>query len=507
MSLATAALFAGGVAGMGGPVVAQAVAPPGPLYVRVDGSLGGVSIGPLSLTPAFGLAITDYVLRCQTGTNAEQVTLIASPSSTITVRLVAYSTLTLAENLVENQALVIDYHSLSNPLGTRYWIRCLPHDFPQLAVTQRTNPPPGWYLTGNLSSKNGSGTYAMVLDNHGTPVWYRQGALPGVINTTLLNDGTIAWMNFPVGPGFGWVASGAYEDYNLQTQVTKWIKAPISPMDFHELHPMANGDLMVQSTPLLTGVDLTPISLPANSTIVDCVVQEMDPLGHLVWQWRASDHLNLTESVKPALNTVNGQTVYDIWHCNSIDTNATSQLVLVSMRETNALFMINKTTSKVVWKLGGTTSNRDGAKILTITGDPEGAFNGQHDARIQPGGDISLYDDQTFNPAGVARGVEYHLDLAAGTASLVWSFLSPDGHNSPATGNFRRLLNGTDNVICWGAKPTTLFTEVDASGNVLLNVTFPSGESVYRVEKVAPSALNLRYLRATAGLPPAAPPA
>ncbi len=502
------ATFLAGTFALGmGTLAAQASTSPGPLYVRVDGLLGSVSTSPLSLTPTFDLAITDYVLRCQAGTNAEQLTLTASSGGTITVRRISYATLTLAESLVENQALVIDYHSLANPVGTRYWIRCLPHDFPQLAVTQRTNPAPGWYLTGNINSKNGSGTYAMVLDSHGTPVWYRQGATPGIINVTLLNNGTLAWKNFPVGPGFGWDPNGAYEDYNIQTQQTTWIKAPVPPMDLHELHPMANGDLMVLSTPLLAGVDLSPISLPSNSTIVDCVVQEMDPLGNLVWEWRASDHLNVTESVKPALNTVNAQSVYDIFHCNSVDTNATSQLVLVSMRETDALFMIDKTTSKVVWKLGGTPSNRDNAKILTITGDPDGAFHGQHDARIQPGGEISLYDDQSWNSAVAARGVEYHLDLAAGTATLVWSFASPDGHNSPATGSFRRLLNGNDNIICWGAKPNTLFTEVDASGNVLLNVTFPNGELAYRVEKVGHNALNLRLMRATAGLPPALPPA
>jgi hypothetical protein len=64
------------------------------------------------------------------------------------------------------------------------------------------------------------------------------------------------------------------------------------------------------------------------------------------------------------------------------------------------------------------------------------------------------------------------------------------------------LNGGTDNVIAWGNKSKTLFTEVDAAGNVMLNVTFPSGEVAYRVIKVAPAALDHNLLRETAGLPP-----
>ncbi len=56
-------------------------------------------------------------------------------------------------------------------------------------------------------------------------------------------------------------------------------------------------------------------------------------------------------------------------------------------------------------------------------------------------------------------------------------------------------------MIGWGAKPSTLFTEVDAAGRVLLNVTFPAGHAPYRVIKVAPGALDQQQLRLAAGLP------
>ena len=119
-----------------------------------------------------------------------------------------------------------------------------------------------------------------------------------------------------------------------------------------------------------------------------------------------------------------------------------------------------------MWKLGGTPYNKDGAQILTIQGDPETAFYLQHDARFQPNGDISLFDDHSAAAAvpGVARGVEYALDLDAGTAHVVWQYQG--AASSGFLGSFRRYADGT-NLIGWGNYTGTanlVFTEVDAAG-------------------------------------------
>src|SRR5205823_8990606 len=105
------------------------------------------------------------------------------------------------------------------------------------------NPPPGWYLTGNLGGNPVSGTYAMVLDNNGTPVWYRKPVGHNAVNVTSLGDGKIAWLS-SAGVGF--------EVYNLGTEATKWLAAPIAPTDAHELLPLSNGNLMMLSDPLLS---------------------------------------------------------------------------------------------------------------------------------------------------------------------------------------------------------------------------------------------------------------
>lgn len=256
------------------------------------------------------------------------------------------------------------------------------------------------------------------------------------------------------------------------------------------------------SDPLKPNVDLTSVGGASSGTIFDCVLQEVSPDGKLLWEWRASDHILIGESLHPVRANLQGQIVYDVFHCNSIDTDISTRHVLLSVRLTDAVYLIDKQSAKVLWKLGGNSMAADNAQILTINGDPEGEFHAQHDARFQPGEDVSLFDDQSWNAALPARGVEYHINAADGTATLLWSYTSPDGRNSGATGSFRRLYGGSDNVVGWGIHPNVLFTEVDRSGNITMNVFFTNGELAYRAIKVAPTALDHALLRATAGLTP-----
>jgi Arylsulfotransferase (ASST) len=470
----------------------------------LGGPIGNITTSPLGLSPAFAQTTTDYVLRCHSGINTIQLTLSAASAGKIAVGKNRGSSITIEENLVENQALIISGSGHNDSSGSssqgqteqgaspqawgqaQYWIRCLPRDFPPLTVSRPGNPPPGWYLTSNLLS-TGSGGYAMVLDNNGTPVWYRKAFGPSgllrPVDVTPLPDGSIAWWS-----------NNTFEHYNLRTEATRFVSSPDQPTDLHEFLPLPGGSAMILAYPLKLHVDMSALGLSSNSTLIDCVVEELDRNGQVVWQWRASDHISVEETQHPFANG-------DIFHCNSIDADQTAGTILVSFRNTDSVYLIDKVSGAIIWKMGGNAVSHDHAKILTMVGDPQGTFHAQHDARFQPGGDISLYDDQSWDPRFAARGVEYQIDQAAGTATLVWSYKSPDGLNSGATGSFRRLYAGTDNVIGWGVKPNTLFTEVDAGGHPLLDVRFSNSEISYRVIKVPSTALDHDLLRASAGLP------
>ena len=262
------------------------------------------------------------------------------------------------------------------------------------------------------------------------------------------------------------------------------------------------------------------------------MVQEVDPNNQAVWSWNASQHIGIDEvntvgNPGPSwnLDTLNGSPAADIYHCNSVsmDEDTASPYygdVVVSMRHLNAVFLIDPSTGDVIWKMGGTPLTSDDpeeeqsspAQYLAITGDSESGICGQHDARFvaTPNAaveDISVFDDHSNCP-GAARGVEFAIDTTAGTATPDYQYAQPQALSVSATGSFRRLPDANNDIgsgtslIGWGVTSGSLlsgFTEVDSSGNVLVDITFPYLQYLYRVIKVDTSDVNLPLLRQTAG--------
>jgi len=348
-------------------------------------------------------------------------------------------------------------------------------------------PTPGYYLLGIAG-------YAMVLDTRATPVWYARGTGVADVESQLPN--TIAVNPNDTGP-YGWSSSVLFQVHDLDTQVTTNLQAVGSPTDGHELRSLANGDYLLFTYPTVSNVDLDGLSTFIGTwNVADCEIQEIDPAGNLVWSWRALDHLDpVTESVEPALNDINGEDVVDLFHFNSIDVDATGNLLL-SARHANAVYYIDRATGQILWKMGGTPTNKDGARWIQVVGDPQGTFNMQHDARLLANGDVTMFDDQSAT-SGLARGVEYSLDMNAGTASVVWQYAGLA--RSLYEGSFRRY-DDDESVIGWGGYFSELrvLTELDASGNDVFDVFFSPQTVVYRAIKVPAGMLDIGLLRATA---------
>jgi hypothetical protein len=296
----------------------------------------------------------------------------------------------------------------------------------------------------------------------------------------------------------------AFELLGLETLARTPVVAADGPTDGHELQALPNGDHLVFTYPLEAGFDLTDLHVmppvTTNQTIADCKIEEVDPAGNLVWSWLASDHVDpVKESLEPLTDTINGKTVIDVFHCNSIDVDTQGNL-LVSMREANAVYYISRATGQVLWKLGGSTYSKDGATLVAPVNDPQTTFALQHDARFQPNGDVSLFDDHGATPGmGMARGVEYAIDLSGGTATVVWQFLGTA--QALYEGSFRRYADG-ESVIGWGYIPTDprVVTEVDPDGNDVLDIAFGGTmNQTYRAVKVPVSQFDIGVLRRMAG--------
>ena len=166
-----------------------------PTHVVIDlfGSFGAagllrdLSFGPLLLSPTFDGGVHDYAVRCSAGTNNFDISAKGMPGTIVRVDgQGSAQQISTDVDVTPNEAVVVTAGS------DQYWIRCLPPDFPRLTVVPPRDPAPAWYLTASTFS---SSSFVMILDERGTPVWYRRTGTP-VIDARRLPDGNLAWMPF-----------------------------------------------------------------------------------------------------------------------------------------------------------------------------------------------------------------------------------------------------------------------------------------------------------------------
>jgi len=281
----------------------------------------------------------------------------------------------------------------------------------------------------------------------------------------------------------------------LDVAQTKKVQAVTTPTDGHELRLLSDGSHLLFTYSLVPHTNLTGLStFGKDETMVDCSIQRVDPAGKVTWTWSAADHIDpITETLDP-LTTSTGE--IDVFHCNSIDVDSIGNM-LVSLRETNAVYYIDHLTGTIQWKLGGSPTNKDGAAWIQIVNDPQVGFSEQHDARFAPNGHVTLFDDHCGVQTGVARGVDYYVDVSNKKATFSWQYLGTG--QSKYEGSFRRYSDG-ESVIGWGYNPkdTRVLTEVDAQGQDIFDVSL-GGEVSYRAIKVPKSELDPSLLRASAG--------
>jgi hypothetical protein len=494
-------------------------------------SVSATSNPSLTLVPPFAPGTHDYYVLCAAGTNALSVSMTASSGDESQLLQPSQShpspSQILSLRVNEDEAIVAV--AARGTETTEYWVRCLPHDFQPIQMVQHPElgaPVPGYYLVGDQSAPaSGAPPYAMVVDTNGVPVWYyRQSqTTPFFPATGIFDMGTAVSGSISFIPWHSIESTSPFEIHQLSPLKTIGIAVPGVALNPHELRPLPNGDFLLFTDQTQTGVDLTgygvnqPNGEPfgPNSDIFPCDILEVDTAGNLIWEWIGTDHFDsVKDSTLP--ETGNGPTgvlAADPFHCNSIDVDPTNGNLLVSARNMDSIFYVEKPSGKVLWKMGGATYSKDNAKYIPLA-DP---FYRQHDARLQPGwsdtcggqGQISLFDDESVpvrtSDSPPSRAVVLEVNVGAGggacgapTATVAWQ--RAGSIDSWLMGSFRILPDGS-RTIGWGfaGQPGLVFTEVDIHGNDLLDFYFTDGSSSYRSIKVPLSALDLDLLRSTAG--------
>lgn len=213
--------------------------------------------------------------------------------------------------------------------------------------------------------------------------------------------------------------------------------------------------------------DLSPVGGTRDGAIVDTAVQAIDMHTGLVrWEWHSLDHVAAQESETPAPKKAHP---WDWFHLNSIDVEPDGN-VLISARSTWAAYQLQRGTGEILWRLGGSKSS------FKMGPGTETAW--QHDARLLPNGEVTLFDDGSNPPIHhQSRAVTIALDFANHRATLRSSFTHPSHLLAASQGNMQTLASG-NTVVGYGGIPQ--ISEFAPDGSLLFDAHLPLDMASYR---------------------------
>jgi arylsulfotransferase ASST len=439
-----------------------------------------------SLRPGFTRAVTDYVVFCP------------DRSLTVTVRHPRGATVTVDGRRVSEPRTVPIEPGEAVPIRvqkgertTRHFVRCLPDDFPDWRFRSVGPQTPLWYVRTMVHLQRG-GQFVSIFDHHGVPVWWYRSPVGQYVHNAHLIEGNIAYADSNRG-GFGVLDSAAYRIVRPDGTVVRTIQTVGSPTDFHDLQRVGRDYLLFTYAPR-DHVDLSPYGGPSDATIVDSVIQRINRRGRLVWSWNSRDHISLDETgrmwplvLDDPRPLPDGRMAYDPTHVNAVEPAGDD--LIVSLRNTDAVYRIRMRDSRIRWKLGGTQTPRS----LRVVGDPlDYPLGAQHDPRLWRG-TLTVHDngsDLERSP----RVVRYAIDMKRRRAILRESIIDPRVTRSFCCGSARKLANG-DWVVGWGAQK---FAEVLTPQGTLVNeFSFVEDDFFsYRTVPYPRSAISAATLRA-----------
>ncbi|KAG0650207.1 hypothetical protein D0Z07_3315 [Hyphodiscus hymeniophilus] len=317
-----------------------------------------------------------------------------------------------------------------------------------------------WTPRGNRVDEAG----AMILDSKGDFVWWR-GGYGQVYNMQVQEYRGELYLTFWAGDDtVGGHGAGYY--YMLDSsykQVHKLGAANGLDGDLHEFQITPEGTALISVYEVIDG-DLTPFGHEKDGKIWDCLIQEIDlATGKLLFQWRASEHYELTETQREVPNP----DPFDFFHLNSIDKDLKGNY-LISSRFTFTVTYINGVTGDIIWILGGKRNN-----FTDLSGGKATGFMYQHDARWSDDyTTITIFDNGAEDWHYVepyTRGIRIKIDQEAMTAELVTEYANPHHIYGMSQGSLQTLPNGN---VLMGYGNTGAMTEYAGDGTVLCDVHF-----------------------------------
>ena len=333
--------------------------------------------------------------------------------------------------------------------------------------------PAGWCLSREPTDRTASGHIlvtprsrperrrrdqhgVMILSSHGHLLWYSPRPYVARDLKTVHHQGERMLAFYQHAPGRGAHYALLDRRYRLVTRIRPRYGYRTNT---HELQLTPRGTAYVSS--------YQPVQHPKLGRLVtDFVIQEIDlATRDVLFEWHALDHVPPGASYEPPPDAPYS---WDYFHGNSIEPPGRTGTIVVSARNTSAVYGIDRRSGALRWTFGG--------RLDEFGLSRREQFCAQHDARRGLGGRLIIFDNGGLAlgnmrdcPPHRARVQSFRLDVRARRARLVRTIgsrpSSDDGSGLHvwAMGSARRQRNGNV-LIGWGT--TGRITEVTPRGEV-----------------------------------------
>lgn len=344
----------------------------------------------------------------------------------------------------------------------------LPEDFPVITVSDLDSPAEGFLFFTPFTIPDFSGTYLVISDNYGVPVFYKK-VTAATFGFKLQKNGTLTYYDNSVSAFL--VLDSSYSVIDTIRMRNGY------STDLHELLVFENNHAMLMSYDWQrVNMDTIVPGGDTNALVVGLVIQELDENENVVFQWRSWDHFQITDATYDISLT---DSTIDYVHGNALEPDYDGN-ILLSSRHMDEITKINRQTGDIIWRWGGEYCENN---QFVFVNDPLNGFSHQHDIRRLANGNLTLFDNGNLHDPQVSRALEYQVDEVNKIAVLIADYRNEPSTYSYAMGSFRRLENH-NSVIGWGAKVSSPdITEVNVFGEVQLAFTMADTIYNYRAYK------------------------
>ncbi len=331
-----------------------------------------------------------------------------------------------------------------------------PPDFPHINISQSGATAPGYLFLATNGSPS-SGSYLMIVDDGGNPVWCRK-TDSWCLDFKIQPTGQLTYLD--MGRDQFYVLDATYSVVDSVSCGNGYLT------DWHELRLLPNGHALIlgDDRELVDMSAIVPGGNP-NAVVIGNIIQELDSQKNVVFEWRSWDHFQITDATHEDLTA----SQIDYVHSNALELDVDGNIIL-SSRHLDEITKIDRSTGQIIWRWGGKHNQ------FTMVNDSLG-FSHQHAVRLLAYGDFVLFDNGNYHTPSLSRAVEYSVDERNRTATLVWQYRNTPDIYGNAMGYVQRLPGG-NTLVCWGTASTV--TEIAPTGSKIFQLTFDPGIYTYR---------------------------